>query len=211
MSEEIISEIEEDLQKERLKKYWKIYGKYIYSLTIFIILTVGGWQLYQYNEKRKNIEASNIFLNILEVSKVDFLKAINEIDNIKKLPGGYEFLIKFQKFNLLVNNQQISEAVILLEEIYSDNKLDQNYRDLALILSVMQQYNQDNSLKDLEKILNNNKNYSNIAKELKAYIFFENGKIKDSQNILQNLLTEPDLSQSSKDRITNILKTFKSN
>ena len=41
MSEEIISEIEEDLQKERLKKYWKIYGKYIYSLTIFIILTVG--------------------------------------------------------------------------------------------------------------------------------------------------------------------------
>ena len=207
MSEEIISEIEEDLQKERLKKYWKIYGKYIYSLTILIILTVGGWQLYQYYEKRKNIEASNIFLNILEVSKVDISKAINEIDKIKKLPRGYEFLIKFQKFNLLINNQQISEAVILLEEIYSDNNLDQSYRDLALILSVMHLNNKDLSLEYIEKILNNNY-YSNIAKELKAYILFENGKIKDSQKILQNLLGKPDLSQISKDRITNILKTF---
>jgi hypothetical protein len=207
MSEEIISEIEEDLQKERLKKYWKIYGKYIYSLTILIILTVGGWQLYQYYEKRKNIEASNIFLNILEVSKVDISKAINEIDKIKKLPRGYEFLIKFQKFNLLINNQQISEAVILLEEIYSDNNLDQSYRDLALILSVMHLNNKDLSLEYIEKILNNNY-YSNIAKELKAYILFENGKIKDSQKILKNLLGKPDLSQISKDRITNILKTF---
>ena len=49
---------------------------------------------------------------------------------------------------------------------------------------------------------------SKIAKELKAYILFENGKIKDSQNILQNLLAKPDLSQISKDRITSILKTF---
>ncbi len=207
MSEEIISEIEEDLQKERLKKYWKIYGKYIYSLTILIILTVGGWQLYQYNEKRKNNEASNIFLNILEVSKVDISKAINEIDKINKLPRGYETLIKFQKFNLLINNQQISEAVILLEEIYSDNNLDQSYRDLALILNVMYLNNKELSLEYIEKILNNNY-YSNIAKELKAYILFENGKIKDSKNILQNLLAKPDLSQISKDRIINILKTF---
>ena len=207
MSEEIISEIEEDLQKERLKKYWKIYGKYIYSLTILIILTVGGWQLYQYNEKRKNNEASNIFLNILEVSKVDISKAINEIDKINKLPSGYETLIKFQKFNLLINNQQISEAVNLLEEIYSDNNIDQSYRDLALILSVMHLNNKDLSLEHIEKILNNNY-YSNIAKELKAYILFENGKIKDSKNILQNLLAKPDLSQISKDRITNILKIF---
>ena len=208
MSEEIISEIEEDLQKERLKKYWKIYGKYIYSLTILIILTVGGWQLYQYYEKRKNIEASNIFLNILEMSKVDISKAINEIDKIKNLPRGYEFLIKFQKFNLLINNQQISEAVILLEEIYSDNNNDQSYRDLALILSVMHLNNKDISLEYIETILNNYY-YSNIAKELKAYILFENGKIKESQNILQNLLAKPDLSQISKDRITNILKIFK--
>ena len=207
MSEEIISEIEEDLQKERFKKYWKNYGKYLYSLIILIILTVGGWQLYQYNEKRKNIEASNIFLNIIEMSKVDISKAINEIDKIKKLPKGYEFLIKFQKFNLLINNKQISEAVTLLEEIFLDNNIDQSYRDLALILSVMHLNNKDLSLEYIEKISNNNY-YSNIAIELKAYILFENGKIKDSQNILQNLLAKPDLSQISKDRITNILKTF---
>ena len=55
MSEEIISEIEEDLQKERFKKYWKNYGKYISLLIVFIILSIGGWQIYEFIEKRKNI------------------------------------------------------------------------------------------------------------------------------------------------------------
>ena len=52
MSEEIISEIEEDLQKERFKKYWKNYGKYISLLIVFIIFSVGGWQIYEFIEKR---------------------------------------------------------------------------------------------------------------------------------------------------------------
>ena len=99
MSEEIISEIEEDLQKERFKKYWKNYGKYISLLIVFIIFSIGGWQIYELLEKRRNIEASNIFLNILDVSKEDTLMAIEQIDNIKDLPNGYELLIKFQKAN----------------------------------------------------------------------------------------------------------------
>jgi hypothetical protein len=53
MSEEIISEIEEDLQKERFKKYWKNYGKYISLLIVFIIFSVGGWQIYELVEKKK--------------------------------------------------------------------------------------------------------------------------------------------------------------
>ena len=89
MSEEIISEIEEDLQKERFKKYWKNYGKYISLLIMFIIFSVGGWQIYEFIEKRRNIEASNIFLNILDVSKEDTEKAIEEIDKIKNLPNRY--------------------------------------------------------------------------------------------------------------------------
>ena len=32
MSEEIISEIEDDLQKERMQKIWTAYGKYILSI-----------------------------------------------------------------------------------------------------------------------------------------------------------------------------------
>ena len=208
MSEEIISEIEEDLQKERFKKYWKNYGKYISLLIVFIIFSVGGWQIYELLEKRRNIEASNIFLNILDVSKEDTEKAIEEIDNIKNLPNGYELLIKFQKANLHIKNNQISDAVLLFNQIHIDSSIDQNYRDIAFLLSIMHQYKQENSIAKLDNIISTNVHFAMLAKELKAYILYDDGKVKGAQNILEEILNSPNISQRSNERISNILKTF---
>ena len=208
MSEEIISEIEEDLQKERFKKYWKNYGKYISLLIVFIIFAVGGWQIYEFLEKRRNIEASNVFLNILDVSKEDTEKAIEQIDNLKNMSNGYELLIKFQKSNLFLKNNRTSDAVLLLNKIHLDNKNDQNYRDIALLLSIMHQYNQENSIAKLDNIISTNEHFAMLAKELKAYILYDNGKIKGAQNILEEILNSPNISQRSNERISNILKTF---
>ena len=208
MSEEIISEIEEDLQKERFKKYWKNYGKYISLLIVFIIFSVGGWQIYEFIEKRRNIEASNIFLNILDVSKEDTEKAIEEIDKIKNLPNGYELLIKFQKANLFIKNNQITDAVLLFNQIYQDKSIDQNYRDIAFLLSIMHQYKQENSIAKLDNIISTNEHFAMLAKELKAYILYDDGKIKGAQNILEEILNSPNISQRSNERISNILKTF---
>ena len=52
MSEEIISEIEEDLQKERIKKFWSLYGKYISSIILLVVILIGGWQFYSYWETK---------------------------------------------------------------------------------------------------------------------------------------------------------------
>jgi len=211
MSEEIISEIEEDLQKERFKKYWKNYGKYISLLIVFIIFSVGGWQIYEFIEKRRNIEASNIFLNILDVSKEDTEKAIEEIDKIKNLPNGYELLIKFQKANLFIKNNQITDAVLLFNQIHQDKSIDKNYRDIAVLLSIMHQYKQQNSIVKLDNIISTNEHFAMLAKELKAYILYDDGKIKGAQNILEEILNSPNISQRSNERISNILKTFEKN
>ena len=211
MSEEIISEIEEDLQKERFKKYWKNYGKYISLLIVFIIFSVGGWQIYEFIEKRRNIEASNIFLNILDVSKEDTEKAIEEIDKIKNLPNGYELLIKFQKANLFIKNNQITDAVLLFNQIHQDKSIDKNYRDIAVLLSIMHQYKQQNSIVKLDNIISTNEHFAMLAKELKAYILYDDGKIKGAQKILEEILNSPNISQRSNERILNILKTFEKN
>ena len=208
MSEEIISEIEEDLQKERFKKYWKNYGKYISLLIVFIIVFVGGWQIYEFIEKRRNIEASNIFLNILDVSKEDTEKAIEEIDKIKNLPNGYELLIKFQKANLFIKNNQITDAVLLFNQIHQDKSIDKNYRDIAVLLSIMHQYKQQNSIAKLDNIISTNEHFAMLAKELKAYILYDDGKIKGAQKILEEILNSPNISQRSNERISSILRTF---
>ena len=211
MSEEIISEIEEDLQKERLKKYWSLYGKYISSVIILVIVIIGGWQFYNFWENKKNKDASNNFLNILSISNNDINEAINKINGLSDLPNGYKFLLKFKKASLLNKNGNNSEAQLIWKELYSDKYIDPDYKDIAIISSLMNDYDQPELIAKLDDIIKNNINFSNLSKELKASILYDNGKIQESKDLFIELLNSPGINQRSRERISNILKIFRNN
>ena len=211
MSEEIISEIEEDLQKERLKKYWSLYGRYISSVIILVIAIIGGWQFYNFWETKKNNDASNIFLNILSTSNDDVNEAINKINGLSDLPNGYKFLLKFKKASLLNRSGKNSEAQLIWKELYSDKSIDADYKDIAIISSLMNNYDQPQLIAKLDDIIKNNIYFSNLSKELKANILYENGKIQESKNLFNEILNSPGINQRSQERISNILKIFRNN
>ena len=211
MSEEIISEIEEDLQKERMRKYWSLYGKYILSVVILVIVIIGGWQFYNFWENKKNNDASNNFLNILSISNNDINEAINKINEISDLPNGYKFLLKFKKASLLNRTGKNTEAQLIWEELYTDKSIDSDYKDIAIISSLMNNYNQPDLIVKLDNIIENNTYFSNLSKELKANILYENGKNQESNDLFIEILNSPGINQRSKERISNILKIFRNN
>ena len=211
MSEEIISEIEEDLQKERLRKYWSLYGKYISSVIILVIVIIGGWQFYNFWENKKNNDASNDFLNILSISNNDINEAINKINGLSDLPNGYKFLLKFKKASLLNKNGNNPEAQLIWKELYSDKYIDPDYKDIAIISSLMNDYDQPELIAKLDDIIKNNINFSNLSKELKASILYDNGKRQESKDLFIELLNSPGINQRSRERISNILKIFRNN
>ena len=211
MSEEIISEIEEDLQKERLRKYWSLYGRYISSTIILVIVIVGGWQFYNFWENKKNNDASNNFLNILSISNDDINDAINKINGLSDLPNGYKFLLKFKKASLLNKTGKNPEAQLIWEELYSDRSIDSDYKDIAIISSLMNNYDQPELISKLDDIIKKNVYFSDLSKELKANILYENGKIQESKDLFNEVLNSPGINQRSQERISNILKIFRNN
>jgi len=208
MSEEIISEIEEDLQKERIKKLWSLYGKYISSFILLVVVMIGGWQFYNYWENKKNSNASNAFLNILNLSDENPGLAIKKIDELSKMPKGYETLLKFKKASLLNDSGQKSEAQLIWTEIYSDNSNENIYKNMAIFFSLMNDKNQPNLLKALDDIIEENNYLSQFSKELKASIYFENERMKEAKDLLNEILTSGNINQRTQERITNILKTL---
>jgi len=211
MSEEIISEIEEDLQKERLRKYWSLYGKYFFLVVILVIVIVGGWKFYNFSENKKNNNASSNFLNILSISNDDINEAINKINGLSDLPNGYKVLIKFKKASLLNKIGKNLEAQLIWEELYSNKSIDSDYKDIAIISSLMNNYDQPDLIVRLDDIIKNNVYFSNLSKELKANILFENGKIQESKDLFNEILNSPGINQRSQERISNILKIFRNN
>ena len=208
MSEEIISEIEEDLQKERIKKFWSLYGKYISSIILLVVILIGGWQFYSYWETKRNSNASNTFLNILSLSQEDPSLALKKIDELSKLPKFYNILLKFKKASLLNDIGQKPEALLIWKEIYSDNSNDNLYRDMAIIISLMNDKNQPNLVKILDDNIKNNNYLAQFSKELKASIFYENKRINEAKDLFNEILNSGNINQRSQERITNILKTF---
>ena len=208
MSEEIISEIEEDLQKERIKKFWSLYGKYISSIILLVIILIGGWQFYSYWETKRNNHASNTFLEILNLSEKDPSLAIKKIGELSTLPKVYDTLLKFKHASLLNANGQKPEALLIWKEIYSDNSNDNLYRDMAIIISLMNEKNQPNLLTILDGNIKNNNYLAQFSKELKASIFYENKRINEAKDLFNEILNSGNINQRSQERITNILKTF---
>ena len=211
MSEEIITEIEEDLQKERLKKYWNLYGMYISSVIILVIFVIGGWQFSNFLENKKNNDASNNFLNILSISNNDINQAINKINELNDLPNGYNFLLKFKKASLLNRTERNTEAQLIWKDLYSEKSIISDYQDIAIISSLMNDYDQPELIVKLDDIIKNNVYFSNLSKELKASILYENGKIEESKDLFNEILNSPGINQRSQERISNILKIFRNN
>ena len=75
----------------------------------------------------------------------------------------------------------------------------------------MHQYKQENSISKLDNIISTNEHFAMLAKELKAYILYDNGKVKVAESIFEEILKSSNISQRSKERISNILKTFEKN
>src|SRR6185312_3655779 len=58
---DIFREVEEDVRREKLTKFWKAYGDYLIALAAVIIIGIAGFQLWQRYEARQRGAASVAF------------------------------------------------------------------------------------------------------------------------------------------------------
>ena len=135
----IFNEVDEDIRKERYKKLWSRYGKYLIGLIILIVLI---FSINQYLVS-KNISDNKKLLDIYFAAAEDIEKSqfqlanesLNKIYNSKNTT-----LAAFSAFKLsesyLMNNDNIN-ATNVLENIFNNNSLETIYRELALYKYIM--------------------------------------------------------------------------
>ena len=135
----IFNEVDEDIRKERYKKLWSRYGKYLIG---FIILIVLIFSINQYLVS-KNISDNKKLLDIYFAAAEDIEKSqfqlanesLNKIYNSKNTT-----LAAFSAFKLsesyFMNNDN-NNATTVLENIFNNNSLETIHRELALYKYIM--------------------------------------------------------------------------
>ncbi len=130
---DIFDEIEEDLRRDRMKLLWQRYGNYIIGLAVLIIIVVAGNQGYDYWKESESQTAGDAFFEA--VGADESLDALTTL--VPDLPVGYEMLARFRIAALHAedgDNFTAEQSFLALSE---DNSIDIFYREVALLLSVM--------------------------------------------------------------------------
>ena len=135
----IFKEVDEDIRKEKYKKLWSSYGKYLIGLIISIILI---FSINQYLVS-KNIADNKRLLDVYFTATEDIEKNQFELayENLIKIYNDKNTtLAVFSAFKLsetyLENNNKI-DAIAVLENIFSNNSLETIYREIALYKYIM--------------------------------------------------------------------------
>jgi hypothetical protein len=118
---DIFREVEEDVRKEKLEKFWKAYGDYIIALVALIILGIAGfelWQRYQANQRDKASIAFSAAQRITDPRRAADAFA----DLAKTAPNGYRLLSRLEQADGMLAAGQHETAVALYKEIANEDK-----------------------------------------------------------------------------------------
>jgi len=134
---DIFKEIDEDLRRENFARLWQRYGYYVIGFLIVVVIATGvavAWRQYQARVRADEGERYQVALELLHQGKVK--EASNAFATLAEASGRRGVLARFEGAGILVHNGDKAGAVARYNAITADASVDQQFRDLATILSV---------------------------------------------------------------------------
>ena len=211
---DIFDEVSEELKQDQLIQIWKKYSKYIFIVTILLILSICSYQGYIiWNKKQMTTNSEEFFSGLENLDRKNFNESANIFLNSSlEQKDGYKVLSIFGLAHSNFENGKISEMVLNYQSIYEDKNIGSYYQYLARMLSVMKDNNSSiNKLQDrLSPILNSPSKLQLLAAELEIVLFIRFNKIDKALESIENLLGRKDITLDQKNRLILINKVYSS-
>ena len=197
---DIFNEIEQDLREERTKLLWQKYGNYVIAAAVVIVLLVAGRQGLMLWQEKTLLEDANRY-NVALSAEVP-QQALAEI--AAETGEGYPMLARFRQAALLAENGDAAAAEAAYLDLAEDTSLLQLYRDLAMILAVMQANDKTSAetrLQRLEAIAAGDTGVAHLAAEMMIGLALETGDAERAGQLLEQLMARPGLDSASRQRL----------
>jgi hypothetical protein len=136
---DIFREIDEELRRDNLLKLWSRYGKYVIAAVVLAILVAGAivaWRDLQQSERQAQGQRFSSAVALARQGKD--ADASKLFETLAQEGGGYSVAGAFEHAELLAKSGDRKGAVAAYDRLASSSGLDPEFRDLALLLSVMQ-------------------------------------------------------------------------
>jgi hypothetical protein len=195
---DIFREIDEELRRDNLLKLWSRYGRYVIAAVVLVLVVAGAivaWRDHQLSERRAQ---STRYASALALAREDKeADAVKIFGAITQEGGGYAVLASFEEAALLAKLGDRKAAMAIYDHIAASGELDSSFRELAVLLSVMQSMPDSDphaTIERLAPLTASGSAWRPTALELTALARFSSGDRSGALNLYKSLaddLTAP--------------------
>ena len=206
-------EIDEELRREKFEKLWERYGFYVLLAAGALVLSVGGYQLWDQRKRSFAAESGARYeeaIKLAEASKTDEAqKALQAI--IAGGHAGYASLAQLQLAGIHLKANRPQEAVAVFEALATSPTADTDIKSFAILQVAALRLGQadftelQNRLKPLAE---GSTAWRYQARELLGSAAFKAGKLDEARDQLTPLLSDPETPRAALERIQLILSAI---
>ncbi len=192
---DIFREIEEELRRDNFRKLWSRYGRYVIAAAVLVLVVAGAivaWRDHQLSERRAQ---STRYASALALSREGKeADAVKVFEAIAKEGGGYAVLASFEEAAWLAKSGDRKAAATAYDRIAADDQLDPSFRELAVLLSVMQSMPESDPHSTIERLASltaSGNSWRPTALELTAMARLSSGDRSGALDLYKNLADDP--------------------
>lgn len=135
---DIFDEVKEELRAEQARKLWVRYGSVVAGVALLAVVGIGGWQGWRWYQGQESAKTALVFMEAhraAEAQGADLKAAGERFASIaQSAPEGYRILARLRAAALKAETGERDAALGLWNEVASDSRAPQIYRDLASLM-----------------------------------------------------------------------------
>jgi hypothetical protein len=188
---DIFREVEEDVRREKLEKFWKAYGIHVMALLALVLIGVAGFELWQRQEAALREKDSQAFVAAQHITNPQAAaQAFAALSTTAH--GGYGLLAKMEQANGLAAGGQNAQAETLYKDI-----ADSDHGELGAVARLRGGWAMADTASSadlqslLQPLLDPGSPWRQMAQEILAYSDYRHGKMLVASSEFAKLAADP--------------------
>ncbi|MGD9638083.1 MAG: tetratricopeptide repeat protein [Alphaproteobacteria bacterium] len=206
-------EVDEDLQREQLKKFWEKYGTLVVVVVIAGLTFAAcfeGWKAWRQEIRQRDSLAYERAQDFVDAKDTD--NAVRALGDVAaNASTGYAVIAALDKASLLIGSGKREEGIAELEAIYNNRSNDKAFRDLAAVKIagyILDDGDKDKILSLIDPLVENNSSWRAVALELKALLLLREGNKVDAVNYFKSLMNDTGATQQIRARAVEMVSVL---
>ena len=141
---DVFREVDEALREDRARTIWKRYGTLIISAALVIVMSTAGFVFWRNYQANQNAQYTAALVSAIAIAEDEPQAAMDALAGIADEAGSdHAMLAQFYEAGLHAKDGDVEAALLLYGRIAEDGAVDEMWRQLATLLSVMHRIDSD--------------------------------------------------------------------